>query len=571
MFTDDLSRAKWTQAAREAYHKSHPENFAGPDMSFPIKDGSDIDDAWRLAGHAADPEAVRAKIKAIATRLGLSSSLPDTAKDDKERTMPPKTISTEEPVTIDRAGNHAPMSGTHTHAHPAFGSQGDDAAHEHEHSHDNDADHHHSHGEERAETGVIQSSDRPQMYAPFMRIDAAKREVWGQATAEVPDSYKTIFAYYPDAWKQWRGNIREQHDAKKAVGKRVALECDDHARAVYVGSRISRGAQDTWLKVEDNVLTGYSVSIIPDPEFGNDPKRWPKKMYEGKEYAYLPRYSIAELSLVDNPACPGCDIQIVRADGFVTDVTEEPEQDTPKPEQPVERAGARVSADTKNKMHQSIAHTLHAAVSQMQNCGCDNCMAAQKMIDPDGDGDIDIGSFDDPDQDAADLYNGRDGEMDRAIAATIERVLTEKLAPVYQRLQGIAGTFARSNGAPTELTTLIDSSITRAMQTLDARMADLPSKASLDEVRADLSAVKGQVVKIAETPVPGAPVQYAAATRPPQAVEKRLPTDPYQQPARSGSSVYDALRQLSASGAFDTPDKQTDALAAGLIAQRQGR
>lgn len=76
--------ARWTAASRRAYHDKHPENFAGPDMSFPIKDASDVNDAWRLAGHAANPDAVRAKIKRIAKRLGLTSGLPDTAKDDKK-------------------------------------------------------------------------------------------------------------------------------------------------------------------------------------------------------------------------------------------------------------------------------------------------------------------------------------------------------------------------------------------------------------------------------------------------------------------------------------------------------
>lgn len=47
------------------------------------------------------------------------------------------------PVNAD--GNHAPMTGTHSHAHPAYGSQGDDGSHEHEHAHDGDADHGHAH------------------------------------------------------------------------------------------------------------------------------------------------------------------------------------------------------------------------------------------------------------------------------------------------------------------------------------------------------------------------------------------------------------------------------------------
>jgi ATP-dependent protease ClpP protease subunit len=45
------------------------------------------------------------------------------------------------------AANHGPFTGSHSHAHPAFGDQGDDATHEHSHSHDGDADHHHKHAD----------------------------------------------------------------------------------------------------------------------------------------------------------------------------------------------------------------------------------------------------------------------------------------------------------------------------------------------------------------------------------------------------------------------------------------
>jgi ATP-dependent protease ClpP protease subunit len=48
-------------------------------------------------------------------------------------------------VLVNADGNHAPMSGTHTHSHAAYGSQGGDAMHAHEHAHDGDANHGHSH------------------------------------------------------------------------------------------------------------------------------------------------------------------------------------------------------------------------------------------------------------------------------------------------------------------------------------------------------------------------------------------------------------------------------------------
>lgn len=87
-----LTEAKWTDALKDAYYKEHPENFAGPHKSYPIKDASDVPDAWGLAGQADDPDAVRAKIKSIASRLGFSHALPDTAKEESFR--PQKKIAT---------------------------------------------------------------------------------------------------------------------------------------------------------------------------------------------------------------------------------------------------------------------------------------------------------------------------------------------------------------------------------------------------------------------------------------------------------------------------------------------
>lgn len=49
-------------------------------------------------------------------------------------------------------GNHAPMTGRHTHAHPAYGSQGGDSLHSHEHEHgaDGTPDAHHGHSHDAA-------------------------------------------------------------------------------------------------------------------------------------------------------------------------------------------------------------------------------------------------------------------------------------------------------------------------------------------------------------------------------------------------------------------------------------
>jgi ATP-dependent protease ClpP protease subunit len=57
------------------------------------------------------------------------------------RTMPQAKA----PVIVAADGNHAPMTGNHTHSHPAYASQGDDGNHSHSHAHDGDASHSHSH------------------------------------------------------------------------------------------------------------------------------------------------------------------------------------------------------------------------------------------------------------------------------------------------------------------------------------------------------------------------------------------------------------------------------------------
>jgi ATP-dependent protease ClpP protease subunit len=49
------------------------------------------------------------------------------------------------PAVVNADGNHAPMTGSHAHSHPAYGSQGGDGTHAHDHSHDGDANHRHSH------------------------------------------------------------------------------------------------------------------------------------------------------------------------------------------------------------------------------------------------------------------------------------------------------------------------------------------------------------------------------------------------------------------------------------------
>src|SRR5258708_1070122 len=76
-----LYEANWDTASCKA-HKANGGDFAGPKDTFPLKDASDVADAWGLAGHADNPDEVRANIKRWAKDNGHYGALPDTAKDD---------------------------------------------------------------------------------------------------------------------------------------------------------------------------------------------------------------------------------------------------------------------------------------------------------------------------------------------------------------------------------------------------------------------------------------------------------------------------------------------------------
>jgi hypothetical protein len=147
-------------------------------------------------------------------------------------------------------------------------------------------------------------------FAPIVRIDAARREIELCATSEALDSYGTIFDYDASkaAFARWIGNVREMHE-RRAVGTRVGVRCDDTARRIYVRVRISRGAQDTWEKIQDGTLRGASI--------GASNVTWQRQMRaaaDGERAVNVATaYDLVELSLVDNPANPDAlGVSIVR-------------------------------------------------------------------------------------------------------------------------------------------------------------------------------------------------------------------------------------------------------------------
>lgn len=484
---DEIYRAKWTQATREAYFNEHPENFAQPsNKGYPIKDASDVNDAARLAGHAENPDAVKRKIIEIAKRLGFSSALPDSWKEDMK-----------DKKNAERA---APATET---AVPA---------------------------DETIERGAAQAEDR-QLYLPITRINPEKREVTLTATAERLDAYKTVIGFdaSKEAFSKWRGNIREMHDSHKAVGRALSVEPKEDTKEIDVTLRVSRGAEDTWQKVLDGTLTGASI--------GAKNGKWSETTWEGQTVPFLERYDLVEVSLVDNPACPGCDVKIIRADGIASEVlADEDEAETEsqandkqqrnESQADIARAGARLSAETKAAMHMARDHAVNAAKSSMSTCGCDECIGMLNRVNQtdDNDGDMDANFLAQPAARAA-------------IAEIVRGVLTDALrdqvAPMTSRVNALLARDAQRKD---------QTDITRRVDDLDAKIKE----------------IKELCEKIADQPISGGPVLHGAT------IDKRLPTQG--SATRSNASDAETIqRALDLGFAPPTDVKDQIKAAASLI------
>jgi len=140
---------------------------------------------------------------------------------------------------------------------------------------------------------------------PFAKVDENKRLVSGFATLDNVDTQGDIVLAEASAkaFKRARGNIREMHQPL-AVGRMVDFREDEYYdeatkkfyRGIYVTARVSKGAQDTWEKVLDGTLSGFSIGgdvIDSDNEFNKD---------AGTNVRLIKDYNLVELSLVDNPA-----------------------------------------------------------------------------------------------------------------------------------------------------------------------------------------------------------------------------------------------------------------------------
>lgn len=127
---------------------------------------------------AAAPEPVPAGASAMAGAGIRASAGPDGPAGDGAYGIP-QSRPGDSPQ--DAGARHEPLTGTHSHPHPAYGSQGGDQTHTHEHIHDGDASHAHSHADpgeapgDQTDAGSGQPEDSAE---PGPRADGTDTGAW---------------------------------------------------------------------------------------------------------------------------------------------------------------------------------------------------------------------------------------------------------------------------------------------------------------------------------------------------------------------------------------------------------
>ena len=168
---------------------------------------------------------------------------------------------------------------------------------------------------------------------PFTKVNREKRTVSGFATLDNIDQTNDVVTAEASikAFESFRGNIREMHGSL-AVGKMVSFKPEtfydpatkEFYNGVYVTAYISKGAQDSWEKVLDGTLSGFSI--------GGKIKESDNEVNKstGKTVRFIKDYELMELSIVDSPANELCNILSIQkvngqyiAKGIAVDVVTE--------------------------------------------------------------------------------------------------------------------------------------------------------------------------------------------------------------------------------------------------------
>ena len=155
------------------------------------------------------------------------------------------------------------------------------------------------------------NGDNLHLSIPFTKVNRENRTVSGFATLDNVDQTGDVVTAEASikAFENFRGNLREMHQSI-AVGKVVSFKPETYYdqksqtfyNGVYVTSYISKGAQDTWEKVLDGTLSGFSI--------GGKIKESDNEINKatGETVRFIKDYDLVELSIVDSPANELCNI-----------------------------------------------------------------------------------------------------------------------------------------------------------------------------------------------------------------------------------------------------------------------
>lgn len=152
------------------------------------------------------------------------------------------------------------------------------------------------------------------MFIPITKVDAARRFVYGVATAEIEDRTGEIcdYASTKPLYEKWSAEIAESTRGKSlgnlramhgpiAAGKVTEITFNDPKKQIEICAKVVDDAE--WAKVIEGVYTGFSQG-------GTYERRWTDA--EGRT-----RYTAApnEISLVDLPCLPEATFEMIKADG----------------------------------------------------------------------------------------------------------------------------------------------------------------------------------------------------------------------------------------------------------------
>lgn len=154
-------------------------------------------------------------------------------------------------------------------------------------------------------THWVSNGDKISMSMNFSKVDKVNRLVRGFATLDNTDRQGDQITHEANvkAFTESRKNLREMHD-NIAAGKVVKFGeetffdkgTNKSYKGIFVEAHVSEGAPNTWAKVLDGTLTGFSIGgniTESEPSFDKS---------EGAPNRIVKGYDLVELSLVDNPA-----------------------------------------------------------------------------------------------------------------------------------------------------------------------------------------------------------------------------------------------------------------------------